>query len=190
MANIFRNILDAMKFSEDDEDYDEYVNEMEERDRKKTERESVSQAKTQHLREYREEYSTPTVSKPEPVASVSRQGNQRSGSSQGKVVPFRGTPKELGLCVIKPTTFSDCQDISDMLVGGSAIVINLEGFDEEIAQRIMDFVSGTVYAINGKLNPVSKRIYIVSPENVGISGDVLSIVSQGGVEAPTITKDF
>ena len=110
-----------------------------------------------------------------------------------KVVQFRNSSykEELGLYVSKPKSFSECQDISDILVGGTAVVINLEGFDDDIAQRIMDFVSGTVYAINGTLNTIATRIYLVSPESVSISGDVETILSQSiGGNAPTISKGF
>ena len=98
--------------------------------------------------------------------------------------------KEVELKVIKPTEFSDCQDICDILLGGDSVIINIEGLDSEISQRIMDFVSGTVYAIRGSLSPVSRLIYIVSPENVSISGDVLNLITSGGVDAPVVSGHF
>ncbi len=187
MANIFHTLRDAMKFSDEDDDYDDYVKEMESKER--TKEDKASQMKTKPVsHSYHDDTS---ISSEPSVKQVYQQEEKKTrySSEKGKVVQFRNA-KELGLCVIKPTSFSDCQDISDMLVDGSAIVINLEGFDDDIAQRIMDFVSGTVYAISGKLHPISKRIYIVSPEAVNITGDVLNMVSQGGVEAPTISRDF
>jgi len=98
--------------------------------------------------------------------------------------------KDYELNVIKPTSFSDCQDICEILLSGDPVIINFEGFDAEIAQRVIDFVSGTVYAIKGNISPISQMIYVVSPENVNISGDVLNLLANGGVEVPTISRDF
>lgn len=191
MAGFFKNFLDSMKFSEEDDDYEAYLSEQEEKDTKRTERqitaEPVYKSRTSDIK-------TPVQ---EPVASRNittlEERRTRVSQDKGKVVQFRNSSfrEELGLYVSKPTAFSDCQDISDILVGGTAVVINLEDFDDELAQRIMDFVSGTVYAINGTLNTIAKRIYLVSPESVTISGDVETLLSQSlGGNAPTISKGF
>ena len=91
---------------------------------------------------------------------------------------------------MKPTSFEDSQDICDMLLSGRAAVVNLEGFDPMEAQRIMDFISGCVYAINGKLHQISRYIFIFSPDSVDISGDYLDLVPDDGFGVPTINKEF
>ena len=91
---------------------------------------------------------------------------------------------------MKPTVFEDSKEICDLLISGRVTVINLEGFDIDIAQRIMDFVSGCVYAINGKLHQISNYIFIVTPENVDISGDYLELLESNGFEVPTLNKEF
>ncbi len=191
MAGFFKNFLDSMKFSEEDDDYEAYLSEQEEKDNKRNERQMVSEPV------YKSRTSDIKAPIQEPVSSrnITALEERRAKVSQdkGKVVQFRNSSfrEELGLYVSKPTAFSDCQDISDILVGGTAVVINLEDFDDELAQRIMDFVSGTVYAINGTLNTIAKRIYLVSPESVTISGDVETLLSQSlGGNAPTISKGF
>jgi cell division inhibitor SepF len=73
---------------------------------------------------------------------------------------------------------------------GRAVVINLEGFDEKLAQRTMDFVSGSVYAINGRLHRISNCIFIISPDTIDISGDYLDIVQETGFEPPTFHNEF
>jgi cell division inhibitor SepF len=90
-------------------------------------------------------------------------------TASNKVVPIRTTAKGFEVCIMKPTSFEDSQDICDMLMSGRAAVINLEGFDVDIAQRIMDFISGAVYALNGKLHQISSYIFIISPDTVDIS---------------------
>ena len=104
------------------------------------------------------------------------------------VIPY--PQKGLEVCIMKPTSFEDSQDICDMLLSGRAAVINLEGFDVDIAQRVMDFISGAVYSLNGKLHQISSYIFIISPDSVDISGDYLDLIRQNGFEVPTLNKDF
>jgi cell division inhibitor SepF len=111
-------------------------------------------------------------------------------SSSSKVVPIRTTPKGLEVCIMKPTSFEDSQIICDMLLTGRATVINLEGFDDKLAQRTMDFVSGSVYAISGKLHRISSCIFIVSPDNVDISGDYLDMIKDDNFDPPTFNSKF
>lgn len=191
MAGFFKNFLDSMRFSEEDDDYEDYLNEQEEKERKRAEKQSVAE-QTYKVREPEQKYS---ASENTPQRNITQLEERRSrvSAEKPKVVQFKNSSyrEELGLYVSKPKSFSECQDISDILVGGTAVVINLEGFDDDMAQRIMDFVSGTVYAINGTLNTIATRIYLVSPESVSISGDVETILSQSmGGNAPTISKGF
>lgn len=191
MAGFFKNFLDSMKFSEEDDDYEEYLSEQEEKERKRNERLTASE----QTYKVRETDTKSAVQEETSRRNITQLEERRTKTVQEKpkVVQFRNSSyrEELGLYVSKPKSFSECQDISDILVGGTAVVINLEGFDDDIAQRIMDFVSGTVYAINGTLNTIATRIYLVSPESVNISGDVETILSQSiGGNAPTISKGF
>ena len=191
MAGFFKNFLDSMRFSEEDDDYEEYLNEQEEKERKRAEKQIASE-QTYKIREPEPKHSAPETVQQKNITQLDER-RSRSSVEKSKVVQFKNSSyrEELGLYVSKPKSFSECQDISDILVGGTAVVINLEGFDDEMAQRIMDFVSGTVYAINGTLNTIATRIYLVSPESVSISGDVETILSQSmGGNAPTINKGF
>lgn len=127
-----------------------------------------------------------------PVREETRQARPtRPAPSKPKVVPIRsgkgGGPMEVN--IIKPTSFEDSQDICNTLLRGQAVVVNLEGFDPDEAQRIMDFISGCVYAISGKINQISQYIFIISPENVEISGNYIDAASETfGV--PTLSRDF
>lgn len=76
-----------------------------------------------------------------------------------------------------------------MLLSNRPVIVNLEGFDPGDAQRIMDFISGCIYAINGKYHQISKYIFIFSPENVDISGDSLGLDGNVAV-MPLINREF
>lgn len=108
--------------------------------------------------------------------------------SKPKVVSMNRSAMEV-INVIKPNTFEDSQEICNMLLSGRPVVVNLEGFDPDDAQRIMDFISGCIYAINGKYHQISKYIFIFSPENVDITGDSLNI-SGTTAKMPTIHREF
>ncbi len=110
-------------------------------------------------------------------------------SSKPKVVPMNNRSMMEVINIIKPKSFEDSQNICNVLLSNHPVVVNLEGFDPDDAQRIMDFVSGCIYSINGKYHQISKYIFIFSPENVDISGDALSFAGDTAT-MPTIQREF
>lgn len=81
--------------------------------------------------------------------------------------------------MIKPSNMDDSRVICDYLLEGKAVVLNMEGLHMEVAQRIIDFTSGSVYAIGGDLQKISSYIFIASPDNVELSGDFQNMLSSG-----------
>lgn len=122
-------------------------------------------------------------------ASRSR-GTRMERTATNKVVPIRTTSRGLEVCIIKPTAFEDAQDVCDMLLSNRAVILNLESVDQSEAQRIIDFVCGCVYAINGKLHSVARYIFIFSPATVDISGDFAEFFQEAGFGVPKFNKDF
>ena len=93
-----------------------------------------------------------------------------------------GRNKRLGngmeVCVIKPTGFDDSREVIDTLLSNRTVVLNMEGMNSDVAQRIFDVVSGGTYAINGKLQKIANNIFILTPASVDISGDFQGILSE------------
>ncbi len=81
------------------------------------------------------------------------------------------------VCVIKPTSFEEAREITETLLANRTVVLNMEGLDMEVAQRIIDFTSGSCYAINGNLQKISRFIFIITPASVDISGDFQQILN-------------
>ena len=108
-------------------------------------------------------------------------------NSKPKVVSLNRSMMEVK--IVQPTSFEDSQEICNTLLESKPVVVNLEGFDPDDAQRIIDFISGCIYAINGKYHQISKYIFIFTPENVDISGDSLSL-GDGTATMPTISREF
>ena len=95
-----------------------------------------------------------------------------------KVTPLRQTKKVgagMEVCVIKPNTVEDAREITETLLANRTVVLNLEGLDVDIAQRIIDFTSGSCFAISGNLQKISHYIFIITPSSVDISGDFQDI---------------
>lgn len=109
---------------------------------------------------------------------------------QQKVTPIRSVKRAPGagmeVCVIKPASVEEAREITETLLANQTVVLNLEGLDVEIAQRIIDFASGSTYAISGNLQKISNYIFIITPASVDISGDFQEIVS-GTFNVPPIS---
>ena len=99
-----------------------------------------------------------------------------------KVTPIRPVKKSssvssggnMEVCVIKPTSMEDAREITETLLDNRAVVLNVEGLDVGIAQRIIDFTSGSTFAIDGNLQKISNYIFIITPSSVEVSGDFLN----------------
>ena len=89
-----------------------------------------------------------------------RAERQTRPAASSKITPMRSSRKSnqgsnMEVCVIKPSSMEDTREIADTLVDNSTVILNLEGIDVELAQRIIDFTSGACYSLGGSLQKVS-----------------------------------
>lgn len=77
---------------------------------------------------------------------------------KGKVVNIHTTTR-LKVVVVSPETFEEARDIADHLKSKKPVVINLEGVEREIARRIIDFLSGAVFSLDGNIQKISSGIF-------------------------------
>lgn len=106
-----------------------------------------------------------------------------SATKNNKITPMRsgrtkGATASTGMevCVIKPSSYDDAREIGDTLLSGRTVILNMEGLDMGVAQRIIDFMSGTTYALRGNLQKISNFIFVITPASVDISGDLQGIM--------------
>lgn len=71
--------------------------------------------------------------------------------------------------VIEPKSFDDSQQVSQCLMDRRPVVINFENTDTDVAHRIVDFISGTVYALDGDIRKISRNVFLCAPSNVKLS---------------------
>ena len=162
---VFDGFLNMMRLGPDDDDdfyddgYEDEVDEKPKASARTIAKSSVDMSEPEPVSERRQKEKTPN--KITPMCSSSRRA-QTSGGME--------------VCVIKPTTFDESREITETLLANRTVVLNVEGLDVDIAQRIIDFTSGSCFAINGNLQKISNYIFIITPESVDISGDFQSFM--------------
>lgn len=81
----------------------------------------------------------------------------------------------------KPEKFDDSIQIASYLLERKTVVLNLEATGKELARRIIDFLSGTAFAVGAKIKRVAISTYIIIPNNADISGEMLDEIENGGM---------
>jgi len=107
-----------------------------------------------------EEYSTPTYTTPEP----------RTTGFSGTVLNMSSGKQEVVLFHAK--AFDDAAKAADELVNKRAVILNMENVDKAMTRRVVDFLSGCVYALDGQVKKVAQSTYLFCPHSMDIVGDL------------------
>lgn len=198
MANKFvQSILDSLKLSDEDdfeddlEDDEPVVKRRETMRSERMERESAA-AKEQTVPQQPKRFETKQMrssqmryEEPEPYEQP-----RRVTRPERQPVPMRSASASgLELIIRQPSSFDDSQEICDLLKQERAIIINLEKVEPELAQKMMDFISGAIYALDAKIHQISGCIFCISPAKVDISGDYFAMISETtGFKIPDLLK--
>jgi len=102
-----------------------------------------------------------------PKESYSVLGRRREQKEVNKVVILHGG--ETKVHIIKPNTFDEAPLISDSLKANKIVVVNTSGLEPRTAQRLLDFIAGSTYALGGDLQEVENGVYVLSPSTVEVS---------------------
>ncbi len=114
---------------------------------------------------------TPVSERRSPVA-------RRTGDS--KVVNIH-TTAQMQVVLVKPDRFDNVSEIADHLRSKHAVVLNLEATNKDVARRLVDFLSGCAYALDGKIKKIAISTYIITPYNVDIIGDLIDELENSGL---------
>ena len=169
---VMDKFLNYMKLNEDDDDYydDDYLDDEDDDAAPVSRKPSVK-----------------SVKEPDTDSAYAERPAKRS--VQPKVTPIRQNVTRrmpgngMEVCVIKPSSVEDAREITETLLANRTVVLNLEGLDVDVAQRIIDFTSGSCFAISGNLQKISHYIFIITPASVDISGDFQDLFG-GSFEMP------
>ena len=183
--SLIDKFLDVMRLNEDDDDddyefaNDDYLDDDEDYNipKKKAPRyeKKVEPKNGSKERERKPEKERETVKPTTRITPIGRsQRKQETGNTSMEV------------CVIKPTAIEDELEITETLLKGRTVIVNMEGLNVEIAQRIIDFTSGSCFAIGGNVQKISHYIFIITPATVDVSGDFQNLFG-GSFESPLST---
>ncbi|CAJ1227343.1 cell division protein SepF [Levilactobacillus zymae] len=90
-----------------------------------------------------------------------------------KVVAMRSAkPNSSHIAICEPRIYSDAKGIAKQITTGDAVIVNFARVDEAQAQRIVDFLNGTAFAVGGEIKRIGEQIFLCTPHNFEVSGDV------------------
>ncbi len=113
----------------------------------------------EEFEEYEEEEE---VAAPAPAPKATPASRPTGGISSGAALEMK---------VVKPERFDEVRTIGEHLLARRTVVLNLEETNKETTKRIIDFLCGVVFAIDGQVKKVANATYVVTPKNVDVSGD-------------------
>ncbi|WP_164215387.1 cell division protein SepF [Virgibacillus sp. YIM 98842] len=90
------------------------------------------------------------------------------------------SPAKVVLC--EPRNYNEAQEIADNIVNKRAVVINLQRVEHQQAKRIVDFLSGTVYAINGDIQKLGADTFLCTPDNIDVTGSITESFTENEYE--------
>ena len=112
--------------------------------------------------------------KPAAPAAAPTTNTGRTGFS-GQVVSL-GNRQEVVL--FRPTTFNDTSKAADDLRNKKAVILNMENVDKAMARRVVDFLSGCAYAVDGKVKKIAQSTYLFCPHNMDVVGDLETLQTE------------
>ena len=137
--------------------------------------------------EFESSFAEEPASAPEPAAKrsakpprsgglFSRSSEPRSSSRSAKTGRGRQVSSDQSVVRFNPRSFDEAGELVSFLEQGRSLIMSLEEIPSETARRLLDFMSGIAFALNGKITPVSAKTYFITPENV----DLLDAQSPSG----------
>lgn len=208
--SVFDKLLDSIKLNDDDYDEDSYLDEdlmdddedgdfldddlMDDKPKKKF-FEKFGRKKEETAAEdddFEEEPVNTAAPKATAKAPVKQPAEKQRPAASSKITPMRSSRRanqasSMEVCVIKPASMEDTREIADTLLDNATVILNLEGIDVELAQRIIDFASGACYSLNGSLQKISSYIFVLGPSSVDITGDLQNIL---GGATPSVRAGY
>ncbi|HEY8416613.1 MAG TPA: cell division protein SepF [Limnochordales bacterium] len=119
------------------------------------------------------EHEDAAAQEPEPQYVPPQARPEPSNPRRGRLVSLPGARRSpeterLSVVVQKPTSFEDVQGVADCLKERRPVILSVEAVPKEVARRMVDFVSGAAYALDGRMHRLGESLFLFTPSNVGI----------------------
>jgi cell division inhibitor SepF len=122
---------------------------------------------------------------PAPVRRMRPQAVREVPADSEGVVRTIASPRPAATGAIhksEPKRFNEARDVADRFKEGTAVIMNLQSTEDSIARRLVDFASGLVYGLDGKIELVANRVYLLTPADVEVSAEERERLAGGGFD--------
>ena len=179
-ADVWNRTLVYFGIAEEDEDWDEdgYATE-EELERSYRERPNVRRLSSRRRSQKDfDDWSDPeTDDRTSTAVMRSERPDRAPRRAQLATVPSPSVRVHL----VVPRSFNDAQQIADRFKDGTPVILNLQGTDQELSKRLIDFASGLTYALDGGMQRVADKVFLLTPRNVEVSAEERArLLERGG----------
>lgn len=111
--------------------------------------------------------------------------NEKVLAKRNNIMTLQNNPSSTSsdrvkISIHEPVTFDDSPKVLDSIIGHKVVVLNLELLDMDKKRQVFDFVSGGIYALKGKIQKVTKDIFIIAPHDVAIDGKLKERIEDKG----------
>jgi cell division inhibitor SepF len=165
VGDVWSRALVYFGIVEEDEYWDEEAYAAEEELERTYDRDSANVRRLSPRRAQREEFEDWS----EPDASVASTAVIRPRSGRRPLEAVASASVRVHLVV--PRSFNDAQSIADKFKESVPVIVNLQGTDTELSKRLIDFSSGLTYALNGSMQRVADKVFLLTPRNVEVSAE-------------------
>jgi cell division inhibitor SepF len=177
LADVWNRTLVYFGIAEEDDEWDEdgYVTE-EELERSYRERPNVRRLSPRRRTADLDDWTDPGDDPVERIAPIPARPPTRLRS-----VDASPSPASVRVHLVLPRSFNDAQQVADKFKEGIPVILNLQSADAELSKRLIDFASGLTYALNGGMQRVADKVFLLTPRNVEVSAEERArLLERGG----------
>jgi len=149
-----------------DEDYDDYEDELDD---------YADEPQEPAPRGRRPSPFAGTVAEPETASETSAHSSSVAGGFNGHVLNIGGSGSKQEVVLFHAKSFDDAAKATGELQKKKAIILNMENVDKALTRRVVDFLSGSVYALEGSVKKIAQSTYLFCPHNMSVVGDLENI---------------
>jgi cell division inhibitor SepF len=170
-GDVWNRTLVYFGIAEEDDEWDEdgYLTE-EDLERTYSARPNVRRLTPRGRQQDFDDWTDPDPEEAAPQTAVLRARGNRRGSETASAAPVRAVPS-VQVHLVVPRSFNDAQQIADKYKDGIPVILNLQGADQELSKRLIDFTSGLTYALDGGMQRVADKVFLLTPRNVQVSAE-------------------
>jgi len=113
----------------------------------------------------------------EEVDSEELMPSRKNKGQKNNIVSLH-SQKNVKVVLNEPRSYEETQEVADHLRSHRPVIVNLQRLNAEQARRVVDFLSGCVYALNGEIKKIGSSIFICTPENIDIQGAITEFLTE------------